>query len=77
MQEAFSNVVDIYTDSDSKNLYLLDQGKGRIVVISKDGVYQAQYSNDQLHQATSLVANESQKTAYVSVNGKIFSVALK
>ncbi len=77
MQEAFSNVVDIYTDSDSKNLYLLDQGKGRIVVISKDGVYQSQYSNDQLHQATSLVANESQKTAYVSVNGKIFSVALK
>lgn len=77
MQEALSNVVDIYTDSNAKNLYLLDQGKARIVVIGKDGVYQAQYSNDQLHQATSLVVLEDQKTAYVSVNGKILSVNLK
>lgn len=77
MQEAFSNVTDIYTDSDSKNLYLLDSGKGRVVVVSKDGVYQSQYSSSELHQATSLVVYETQKTAYVAVNGKILSVSLK
>ena len=73
LNDSLGDIVDIYTSPDTKNHYLLDQGKGRVVIVSKDGVYQAQYSHQNLHQATSLVVQEDRKTVYFAANGKLYS----
>ncbi|HEY4694471.1 MAG TPA: hypothetical protein VIH52_00740 [Candidatus Nanoarchaeia archaeon] len=74
ISDSFGEAVVLFTNPDTKNLYILDQGKGRLLVIGKDGVYQAAYSHDDLHKATSVVVDETGKKAYVSVGGKILSL---
>jgi hypothetical protein len=76
--DTFKKVVDIYTDSDSDNLYILDKGKGSVTIVSKnDGIYQSQYTNDKLKSAVSLVVEESKKTVYFAAEGKIYSFTLR
>jgi len=72
LSDSFEKVVDFYTSSETKNHYILDQGKGRVVIVSKDGVYQAQYNHQQLHQASSILVNESNKTVYFAAGGKLY-----
>lgn len=73
ISDSFGEVVDLYTNSETKNHYILDQGKGRVVIVSKDGVYQAQYNHQELHKASSLVVNEPEKIIYFAANGKLYS----
>ncbi len=73
----FSDVVSLFTNSDSKNLYILDKGAGTLVVLDKTGVYQAAYANSDLRRATAVVVQEVSKLAYVSVDGKIVSLKLR
>jgi hypothetical protein len=77
ISDSFEKAIALFTNTSTKNLYVLDQGKGRLVVIGKDGVYQAQYSHDELHKATSVVVLEEQKIAYLSVGSKILSLKLR
>lgn len=77
ISEPFGEVVDLYKTGDTKNMYLLDSGKGKIVVVSADGVYQKQFSAKELHEATSLVVDEAAEIAYVSANGKLYTLSLR
>ena len=73
ISDSFGDVVDLYTNSQTKNHYILDSGKARVVIVSKEGVFQAQYNHQELHKASSLVVNEEEKTIYFAANGKLYS----
>ncbi len=73
----FSDVVAIFTDSESKNIYILDRGSKSLVVFDKNGVYQAAYANDSLEKASGVVVQEAAKTAYIAVGSKIVSLSLR
>lgn len=67
----------IYTDEEAENLYLLDKSNDRIVVLNKEGEYQAQYEWEKLGEADDLVVSESEKKILVLVEGKIYGIEIK
>jgi hypothetical protein len=62
----------IFTDFDSQNLYVLDKGNARIVVLSKNGEYQAEYHWAELNQAQDLVVIEAEKKIFCLLGSKIY-----
>ena len=67
----------IFTSSDTENLYILDSGNSRLVVLSKTGEYKAQYSGDKFGSATDLVADEIGKKVYLLEGSRIWQMDLK
>lgn len=59
------------------NLYLLDSGNNRLVVLDKKGVYRAQYQSDKLGSFSDLVVDEKGKKVYLLDGSKIFLMELK
>lgn len=76
----FSSPTVLYTDEESKNLYVLDQGNKRIVVVDKDkklGEYMSQYIWKELGIASDFVVDEVGKKIYVLSGSKIFYIDLR
>lgn len=71
LDKPFRNPSRIFTNADTDNLYVLDKNNNRIVVIGKDGVYQAQYQADILKTATEFEVVEKDPSAG-SGQSKIF-----
>ncbi|MCX6703838.1 MAG: hypothetical protein NTZ07_00120, partial [Candidatus Woesebacteria bacterium] len=67
----------IYADSDNQYIYLLDKAGKRVVVIDKKGKYKAQYSDDQISGAKSLVVSESQKQIILLTGDKLLSIGIR
>ena len=51
LETKFSSPTRIYTNLDSDNVYVLDNGNSRIVVLNKDGGYKEQYQSETLKSA--------------------------
>jgi hypothetical protein len=62
----------IFTDFDCQNLYILDKGNARIVIISKNGEYQAEYRWSELSQVQDLVVVEAEKKIFCLLGSKIY-----
>lgn len=77
LQKGFSNALRISTNVDSNNVYVLDQGNSRIVVLDKNGAYKAQYQEDILKNAMDFDVLEKDKKVYVLSLGKVFEINLK
>ena len=73
----FSNPSRIYTDLNINNVYVLDNGNSRIVVLGKDGKYKAQYQSGILKTAKDFDVQESAKKIFVLSGGKIYEIDLK
>jgi len=71
------NVDAIYADPDNQYIYLLDKAGKRVVVIDKKGNYKAQYTNDQVAGAKSLVVSEAQKEIILLTGDKLLSIEIK
>ena len=67
----------IYTDEDCESLYILDKKEARVVVLNKEGEYQAQYEWDKLNEAVDIVVSEKEKMILVLVEGKIYNIEIK
>ena len=67
----------IYADADNQYLYLLDRAGKRVVVIDKNGNYKAQYSDDQIGNAESLVVSEVDKKIILLTGDKLYSIDIK
>lgn len=76
LDKALSNPTRIFTDSQS-NIYVLDNGNSRIVVIGKDGRYQSQYQANILKDAKDFDVQESSKKIFILVGSKIYRIDLK
>jgi hypothetical protein len=72
---ALSNIKEIYATPDTKNVYILEAG--RVVVVGKDGTYQAQYLSDKFQRASSLVVDEAGSKAYILAEKEIVLLELR
>lgn len=67
----------IYTEEDWQNIFILDKQNSRLVVTDKNGVTQKQFINPELKNAEKLIVDNSGKTIWFSVGGKIWTMELK
>lgn len=77
LDKPLKDAKSFFTSSDVENVYILDSGNGRVVVVDKKGAYKAQYQGDKFATATDLVANEKNKKLYLIDGSKIYSMDLK
>ncbi len=71
------NIDAFFADPDNQNIYLLDTAGKRVVVVDKKGKYIAQYTNDQISTAKTLVVSEAQKKILLLSGDKLLSIELK
>lgn len=76
LDEPFSNPTRIFTDADINNVYILDNGNSRVVVLAKNGDYKTQYQNTTLKNAKEFDVLEKDKKIFVLSNGKIWQIDL-
>lgn len=67
----------ILTSVDLNNLYILDPGNNRIVVLSKDGTFQNAYTADVLKNARDIAVSEKDKTLFILSKDKLYKLELK
>lgn len=67
----------MFTSSDTDNLYVLDSGNSRLLVLTKTGGYKGQITGDKFATATDLAVDEVGKKVYLLEGSKIYSVDLK
>lgn len=77
LEEPLNNPTRIFTDTQTDDVYILDKGNARIVVIDKKGAYLAQYQADVLKSATELEVVEDKNIIYVLSGGKIWEIPIK
>lgn len=67
----------IFTSSDTDNLYVLDSGNSRLLILTKTGSFKGQITGDKFKTATDLAVDEVGKKVYLLEGGKIYSADLK
>jgi hypothetical protein len=77
LDKPFSSPTKIFTNVDFNNIYVLDNGNSRIVVLDKNGGYKEQYQANVVKNARDLEVNESAKKIYILSSGKIYEIDLK
>lgn len=71
------NPVSIFTNEEQESLYILEPAKERVVVVSKEGDYVAQYLSGQIREAKRLVASEQEKKLILLSQDKLLFIELK
>lgn len=71
------NTDAIYADPDNNYLYLLDRAGKRVVVTDKKGSYKAQYSDDKIGEAISLVVSEKDKKIILLTGEKLLQMEIR
>jgi hypothetical protein len=77
LEKPIAEAADFYTDEDQVKIYILDSGEGRVVVVGKDGKYEAQYRDEQMKLATQLLVSEKEGKMWLLGGNKIWEVGLK
>lgn len=67
----------IFVSSDTENLYVLDSGNSRLLILTKTGSYKGQMNGSGFATASDLVVDEKGKKVYLLDGSKIYSVDLK
>lgn len=66
-----------FVSSETDDLYLLDSGNSRLLILTKTGSYKGQVTGDKFAQATDLVVDEKGKKVYLLEGSKIYQVDLQ
>jgi hypothetical protein len=77
LDKGLSGPTRIFTTVDFTNLYILDLGNSRIVVLDKNGTYKAQYQAAVIKTATDFEVSETNKKVFVLSSSKIYQIDLK
>jgi hypothetical protein len=72
-----SGATKIYTNADSNNIYVLDNGNSRIVVLDKDGNFKTSYKAAQIKSAKDMDIDEANKKIYILSGGKVYEISTK
>ncbi|MBI2019494.1 hypothetical protein HYS95_02410 [Candidatus Daviesbacteria bacterium] len=67
----------IFISSDTDNLYVLDSGNSRLLVLSKLGEYKSQITGNKFSTVTDLAVDEVTKKVYLLEGSKIYSIDLR
>lgn len=65
-----------FLSDETDNLYLLDSGNSRLLVLDKKGAYLGQYQGEQFKNFTDLVVDEDNKKVYLLLGQKLFQMDL-
>jgi hypothetical protein len=68
--------LEIYTENEWANLYILDKKNNRLIVAAKSGTVERQFKNDKLSGAGNLVISDKQDKAWLVNNAEIIEVDL-
>ncbi len=74
---AFGQTIAVYTNDETKNIYILDAQNKRVVILEKDGMYIAQYVWEDPLTVTQIAVSEEQKRIYLLSDGKLYTIGLK
>lgn len=77
LDKPLSSPTRITTSADMTNVYLLDNGNQRLVVIDKNGTYIASYQNAIIAKAKELEVDEKNKKVYLLSDTQAYEVDLK
>jgi hypothetical protein len=72
-----SSPTGIITNATDDNIYILDNGNSRIVVVDKNGNYKSQYQASIIKSAKDFEVLEKDKKIYVLSGGKVYEIDLK
>jgi len=77
LDKPFLEPAGLYTSPDEEKLYILDRGNSRVVVLNKNGQYDAQYKNSQVANVQNLVVWEKEGKMFLLAGSKIYEITLK
>lgn len=77
LDKPFSNPTQIVTGPDMDNLYILDRGNNRVVVLQKNGTFNSQYVAPLLKDATYMDVQEKNKKIYILKGSDVYLIPLK
>lgn len=77
LDKPLSNPIQVVTSADLNNVYILDKGNERVVVLKKDGSFVAQYASDTVRTATLMDVSEKNKEIYLLSGGTVYQIDLK
>jgi hypothetical protein len=69
--------VAIYTNEELEHFYILDVDNSRVVVVTKEGEYKAQYVNEKVREAKNLVVSEKEKKMILLTGEKLVSLKIE
>ncbi len=76
LDKPLKNPTKIYSTPDFENIYILDKGNSRIVVLDKTGSFKAQYLSKVVSSAVDFEVLEADKKIYILSGGKIYKIGL-
>src|SRR3989344_1870754 len=76
LDKSLSNPTRVYSNADFDNIYILDKGNSRIVVIDKTGSFKAQYRSKVISNAVDFDVLEADKKIYILSGGKIYEIEI-
>lgn len=71
------NPTQIVTSVNLNNVYILDKGNERVVVLKKDGSFVAQYASDTVRTTSRIDISEKDKKIYLLSQGNVYQLDLK
>lgn len=77
LEKPLSSPTRIFTNEDADNVYILDNGNSRIVVLDKTGKFVSAYSGAVIKSAKDLDVDEGGKKVYILSNDKVYQIDLK
>jgi hypothetical protein len=77
LDEPLDRPQKIFTDENQDNLYILDKKNSRVVVISKQGEFVAEYSWDKIEEVEDMVVAEQIGRILLLLNGKIYGIEIR
>lgn len=77
LDKNLSSPTRIYSNLNFDNIYVLDNGNSRIVVLDKTGAYKTSYQATFIKNATDFDVFEKDKKIFVLSSGKLYEVDLK
>ena len=77
LQTPILNPAYIFTKPDYENIYLLEPGAQRVLVVKKDGTFIKEVASPSLASATSLIVREQTKTGYILSGSVVYEVSFQ
>lgn len=77
LDQGIKDPKSFFVSSDTDNLYLLDSGNSRLLILTKIGEYKGQITGSKFATASDLVVDEKSKKVYLLEGSKVYTVDLK
>lgn len=77
LDKPFSEPTSLFTSDEANNLYILDTGNNRVVVLDKKGNYLAQYVLPQTLSSPTILADETVRKVFLLSGSKVYSFDLR